>query len=345
MGEFVQRTITETVKVLPIAMPRVIISAEAIAKMQLYIEGCSDEIGWLGTAIKQGNSYYILDTYLFAQEVHSTTTEITPDGLSAFGEEILQRADGMDIWNNLKVWGHSHVNMGVTPSGQDDSQMNTFKDGGHDWFIRIIGNKKGDLKIDIYSYETGVIYNDLKFLVGSTKKELELAEKIEKLENELRKLKSQRILSRKPEIEAEIKEKVKKKTWGVQRAFQQTTLGGYAPTWVQNANGSWVKNEIDYSKKNENVINEPKNERDSGRSAYAEQYAYGMDNAYVIACEQDVYFYIDASTIEEAATCRSIQEINEVLREGGYSPTDYDVHEKNLIMEVAQKDFKEKCKA
>lgn len=313
MAEFKQRTIAETVKPLQVSMPKVIISAEALTKMQLYIEGCTKEVGWLGTAIKQGNNYFIMDTYLFEQEVHSTTTEITPEGLSNFGEEILKRNDGMEIWNNLKVWGHSHVNMGVTPSGQDDSQMNTFKDGGHDWFIRIIGNKSGDLKIDIYNYEMGVIYNDIKFFIGLTDEEIKIRDKIEKLEAELNETKKKRVEMFKENVTKEIKEKVKEKQFG-----GVTTFG--PKQWAINANGVWEQTIIG-----------------------------GSEDRYmserVITCQDDVYYYFDIDVIEEASTCTSIADLNDVLKKHGHKPTEYDAFEKRLLLEAAKEDFKKKCEA
>ena len=150
-----------SVEVLEKCAPVIIIEKNALAKMKVYIDECADEIGWLGTATKEEGFYHITDVFLFEQEVHSTTTEITPEGLGDFGEKLLQQENGMEIWNSMKVWGHSHVNMSVSPSGQDNSQMEVFADNGHDFSIRIIGNKKGDMAVDLYDYETGVIYKNI----------------------------------------------------------------------------------------------------------------------------------------------------------------------------------------
>ena len=67
-----------------------------------------DEVGWLGTVYynSEHNYYFVSDVFLFDQEVHGTTTEITPEGLADFATELLQREDGMEIWNNMKLWGH-----------------------------------------------------------------------------------------------------------------------------------------------------------------------------------------------------------------------------------------------
>lgn len=109
------------VEVIKECIPNVYIDTVTLAKMKIFIDECNDEIGWLGTAYKVGNDIVINDVLLFKQEVHSTTTEITPEGLSEFGEEILSQEDGVDLWNSIKVWGHSHANMSVS---HQDKMMN-----------------------------------------------------------------------------------------------------------------------------------------------------------------------------------------------------------------------------
>ena len=160
---------------------------QAKEKMELYCDLSTDEIGWLAYVERfEGVGFLITDCILLKQEVHATTTEINPEAL-------------LEFWNNtpvekqvnIKLWGHSHVNMGVTPSGQDDSQMNYFEDG-NPWFIRLITNKKREYHIDIFDYANGIKVHmdqaDLKIYNPGA--------------SDLRK-----------QIEEEIKEKVSKKTY------------------------------------------------------------------------------------------------------------------------------------
>ena len=81
MSFFNVSTTKTTVDVLQACVPEVIISKEALIKIKLFIQGCNEEIGWLGTAHQEKNTIYITDVMLFEQNVHSTTTEITADGL------------------------------------------------------------------------------------------------------------------------------------------------------------------------------------------------------------------------------------------------------------------------
>lgn len=184
---------------------------EARQKMEIYCDLSTGEIGWLGFVKDLGeNGFLIEDVALLKQEVHSTTTEITPEGL-------------LEFWGNtapedqlkIKLWGHSHVNMGVSPSGQDNDQMEYFKDG-NPWFIRLITNKKREYHIDIYDYENGIqVHMDQSDLITYNPKA-----------NELKKA-----------IEDEIKEKVseKKTTYNPPAKTEKPAYtGGYKRTVYSN---------------------------------------------------------------------------------------------------------------
>lgn len=211
---FTQRPKADTkVGVVKEFAPRIGVKSDAIAKMFIYVNECKDEVGWLGTANYNEKERFITieDVYLFDQEVHATTTEITPEGLSDFAQELLSMGDeGMEIWNNLKMWGHSHVNMSVSPSGQDDRQMETFREGGHDWFIRLIANKKGDMKLDLYDYNSGIVYLDLPWVEIRPDEESEILQQINNLYRKLDEMENERVASYEVQIKEEMKKKVRK---------------------------------------------------------------------------------------------------------------------------------------
>ena len=61
------------------------IMPEARRKMELYCDLSEGEIGWLAFVDDLGeNGFLITDCALLHQEVHSTTTEITPEGLFTY---------------------------------------------------------------------------------------------------------------------------------------------------------------------------------------------------------------------------------------------------------------------
>lgn len=210
---------------------------QAKSKMELYCDLSEGEIGWLAYVEKfEGVGFLITDCVLLKQEVHSTTTEITPEGL-------------LEFWNNtpvdrqatIKMWGHSHVNMGVTPSGQDDSQMEYFKDG-NPWFIRLITNKKREYHIDIFDYANGIKVHmdqaDLKIYNPGAE--------------DLRK-----------QIEEEIKEKVSQKTYTPVKSYSSATPAysygkGKKNETVKSASNPMLDDiTVKYVKSFDDVLNDP----------------------------------------------------------------------------------------
>ena len=146
--------------------PRVIISKKAGRKMDYIIATVPTEVGWLGTVDKTvedgGDVYTITDVFVPEQLVAAATCEIKSPGRSQLAMDLLKKygdEEGEKLINSLQFWGHSHVNMGVSPSGQDDNMILEFKT--RDFFIRGIFNKKGDVKMDIYDFKNNIKYLDV----------------------------------------------------------------------------------------------------------------------------------------------------------------------------------------
>jgi len=146
-------------------IPKILISKLAYTKMWHYVDIAGDEVGWLGTVERMPGALLIKDVFLLKQKVSAAQTVITEEGLTEFGEEILQLPDGVDIYNNIRFWGHSHVNMGTSPSGQDENQMELFKNSEHPYFIRGILNKRGRMEFTIFFYDTGVKIEDAEWAI------------------------------------------------------------------------------------------------------------------------------------------------------------------------------------
>lgn len=241
---FIERFKPETkVQVINTKIPRIGISSSALVKMFIYVNECSDEVGWLGTVEKLNNQHYVItDVYLFEQDVHATTTEITPEGLSEFAEELLQQPNGMEVWNNIKMWGHSHVNMGVTPSGQDDKQMKEFADVGHEWFIRLIANKKGDMKLDFFHYQMGITFIDVPWEELASDEENNIQEEIYRLQEALELAKENRVQLLSEPIKEEMKAKVRKMRTsyiGVGANYGLNNSNYYHNQFGRYVNGVW----------------------------------------------------------------------------------------------------------
>lgn len=236
------------VKLMERFAPKISININALNKMKEYVRQSDLEIGWLGTSRRVGNVFYIDDVFLFRQEVHATTTEITTEGLNEFAMELLYEENGVEIWNNMKVWGHSHVNMPTTPSGQDDKQIEVFAENAEDFFIRIIANKSGDFRIDLYDFTTGVIYEKLPYEINYGA-DTEIIESLYRKIAEIEEMICTRIDPNEGlinSIKSEIGDKVTKKTYNVNKN-NITTCNSW---WSDYTDYSGYGN---YSKKNEKI--------------------------------------------------------------------------------------------
>lgn len=144
---------------------RVVVMPTALQTMQLIVQLSDKEVGWLGRVREIENILVLTDIYLFHQEVAHTTCEITAAGLTEFAMELLEQPGGDEVYNEVRLWGHSHVNMGVSPSGQDEKQMGVFETSGHPWFLRCIANKKGDMQFTLFDFDSGIIVEDMPWEV------------------------------------------------------------------------------------------------------------------------------------------------------------------------------------
>lgn len=234
------------VKLMDRFAPKINININAMNKMKEYVRQSDLEIGWLGTSRRVGNVFYIDDVFLFRQEVHSTTTEITTEGLNEFAMDLLYEENGVEIWNNMKVWGHSHVNMTTSPSGQDDKQIEVFAENAEDFFIRIIANKSGDFRIDLYDFTTGVIYEKLPYEI-SYGADTDIIESLYKKIAEIEEMICARIDPSEElinSIKSEIGDKVTKKIYNTNKNNVSTS----SSWWSDYTDYSGYGN---YSKKNE----------------------------------------------------------------------------------------------
>ena len=137
--------------------PAVYYSDEVWAAIRYLVDNVSTEVGWLGLVekYKDTDDYLVTDLYVPKQEVHGAETDISAETLCDLAVQL--EADGKES-EKLIYWGHSHVNMDVGPSSQDESQIETFLENGCQLFIRGIYNKRGDAKVDIYDVEHNCIH-------------------------------------------------------------------------------------------------------------------------------------------------------------------------------------------
>ncbi len=156
------RPTAEIITVYSNLVPCVEITPLAAYKMWLMADYQHEEIGWYGTVeqIKTDNQriFRILDVFMVQQEVTTGTTVMDIEGMNGLAQELLTRPDGVDIWNQLHFWGHSHGMLGVFPSGRDDDQMLEYQTASSH-FVRGICNRSGDFMFCVYLYDENIAYH------------------------------------------------------------------------------------------------------------------------------------------------------------------------------------------
>lgn len=139
----------------------------AYLQMRTLIEENSTECAWQGTVkmTPDRQKFTIKSILVYPQTVTGATVN-TDDALY----DAWHQARDDETYNTLRLQGHSHVNMGVTPSGVDKTLYNdmlqTIRDDSY--YIFMIVNKKNDVWINIYDLPANAIYDksDIAITVG-----------------------------------------------------------------------------------------------------------------------------------------------------------------------------------
>lgn len=148
-------------------IPHIFVSKAAYDRMRCYVELADKEIGWLGSVKSIDNGDFLIEeVFLFRQQVSASETEISSAGIAEVANRLITtRQDGEDVCARLQFWGHSHVNMGTSPSYPDEAQLQQLRSSDLPWFIRGILNKNGRMEFTIFFYERGVKITDLSWSV------------------------------------------------------------------------------------------------------------------------------------------------------------------------------------
>ncbi len=137
-------------------------SEKAWMKIFALVHTYSTEVEWHGVVDRVStNTFYIKDVLIFPHKVTGAT--VTSDQTEY--EKWLDTLDN-ETFNALRFHGHSHVNMGVTPSGVDMTYrhniLNNFGTPSPTsdlFYIFLIFNKKGDISGEIYDLQNNALYS------------------------------------------------------------------------------------------------------------------------------------------------------------------------------------------
>ena len=128
----------------------------AYVKMSKLVATSDKEIAWHGHVTKEGNVMTINDIYVYPQVVTSATVDAHEEQyggwmISTFKEEL----------NHIRMQGHSHVNMGVSPSSTDTTYYKDLLSQIDDFYIFLIINKKGEVHTRVYDKINNVLYTEV----------------------------------------------------------------------------------------------------------------------------------------------------------------------------------------
>ena len=132
---------------------------KAWQKQQALIREFSTEVGWHGVAFRgedpDKNEYTITDILVYPQEVTGAT--VTTDQ-KKYQEWLMSHDD--EVFNNIRMQGHSHVNMSTSPSGVDNSLYERILDQmeGSMFYIFLIYNKRGEKTYKIYDLDKNILF-------------------------------------------------------------------------------------------------------------------------------------------------------------------------------------------
>lgn len=138
----------------------VFFSEIAWLKMQTLIREFDKEVAWHGVAYrgedKSKDEYYITDILVYPQEVTGATVNTDQEKYEMW---LMTHED--DVFNNIRMQGHSHVNMGTTPSGVDTTHQEKILAQLDDdmFYIFMIWNKRGEKTIKIYDLAKNVLFD------------------------------------------------------------------------------------------------------------------------------------------------------------------------------------------
>lgn len=146
----------------------VLFSTIAYAKMLSLIMTFDKEVGWYGTAHREGeldDDLYIIDDILvFPQEVTGVTVD-------SDDEKRLEWFNTLPIeeLKNIRCDCHSHVNMSTNPSGTDDKEVEAVLENlsGDAFRIFMIWNKKLEFTVRIFDMAKNIFFGTKDVIVDT----------------------------------------------------------------------------------------------------------------------------------------------------------------------------------
>lgn len=145
-------------------------SEDAWRKINALVDEFDTEVAWHGTVRRTDDeisSFLVDDIVVYPQEVTGATVNTDQEKYEKWLMGL-----GAEMIRSLRFHGHSHVNMGTSPSSVDtEHQKNVIEElGDDDFYIFMICNKKRDIWVRVYDTRYNTVYgpNDVEIKVEPT---------------------------------------------------------------------------------------------------------------------------------------------------------------------------------
>lgn len=128
-------------------------------KMLTLVKEFDKEVAWHGVAYRGDdeakNEYYISDILVYPQKVTGATVNTDQEKYEMW---LMQHDD--EVFNNIRMQGHSHVNMNTSPSGVDETHQAKILEQLEDdmFYIFLIWNKSNSKFIKIYDLKKNILF-------------------------------------------------------------------------------------------------------------------------------------------------------------------------------------------
>lgn len=148
----------------PTERPAIVFTDKAINMIKELVRQCDKEIAWNCTVTRKGNTYRVKDVVMFPQVVTATSVDVDETKYANWLASLPEAT-----FNELRFHGHSHVNMGVTPSGIDTKYQADMLPNIKDFYIYMIFNKRGEMYACIWDVEHKTFYdiNDIDIVFNT----------------------------------------------------------------------------------------------------------------------------------------------------------------------------------
>ena len=131
----------------------------AWTKMVALIMEFNDDVAWHGLARRgtDPEGYVIYDILVYPQEVIGATVNTDQEKYQVW---LMEHED--DVFNNIRMQGHSHVNMATSPSSVDTTHQEKILDQleDHMFYIFMIWNKKFESNTKVYDLQKNMLYEN-----------------------------------------------------------------------------------------------------------------------------------------------------------------------------------------